>query len=84
MHILAAHPVYLMHMHHTSGTEPNDIASDTEYPSSDIQFRFLQEEAAGFLFFPLSPRVCASVQTEPGESAKQTRHLLKDIHLDAG
>lgn len=52
MHILAAHPIYLMHMHHTSGTEPNDIASDTEYPSSDIQFRFLQEEAAGFPFFP--------------------------------
>lgn len=49
MHILAAHLVYLMHMHHTLGTKWNDIASNTEYPSSDIQFRFLQEESAGFL-----------------------------------
>lgn len=81
MHILAAHLVYLMHMHHTSGTEWNDIASDTEYPSSDIQFRFLQEEAAGFFFFSPS---CASMQTEPWESAKQIPHLLKDTHLDAG
>lgn len=55
MHILPAHLVYLMHMHHTSGTKRNDIASDTEYPSSDIQFRFLQEEAGGF-FFPLCYR----------------------------
>lgn len=47
MHILPAHLVYLMHMHHTSGTKRNDIASDTEYSSSDIQFRFLQEEAGG-------------------------------------
>lgn len=51
MHILLAHLVYLMHMHHTFGTKRNDIASDTEYPSSHIQFRFLQEEAGGF--FPL-------------------------------
>lgn len=61
MHILPAHLVYLMHMHHTSGTKRNDIASDTEYPSSDIQFRFLQEEAGGF-FSPM--------QTEPWESVK--------------
>lgn len=39
MHIFAAH---LMHMHHTLGTKWNDISSDTEYPSSDIQFTFLQ------------------------------------------
>lgn len=78
MHILPAHLVYLMHMHHTSGTKRNDIASDTEYPSSDIQFRFLQEEAGGF--FP--PR--ATVQTEPWESVKQIQDLLKGTHLDAG
>lgn len=58
MHILPAHLVYLMHMHHTSGTKRNYIASDTEYPSSHIQFRFLQE--AGGVFFP-----CAAKQTEP-------------------
>lgn len=52
MHILAAHLVYLMHMHHTSGTKRNDIASDTEHPSSDIQFRFLQEKAEAF-FLPV-------------------------------
>lgn len=75
MHILLAHLVYLMHMHHTSGTKRNDIASDTEYPSSHIQFRFLQEEAAGFF----SP--CAAKQTEPWESVKQIQDLLKETHL---
>lgn len=55
MHILPAHLVYLMHMHHTSGTKRNDIASDTEYPSSHIQFRFLQEEAGGVFFSLVLP-----------------------------
>lgn len=64
-------------MHHTSGTKRSDIASDTEYPSSHIQFRFLQEEAGDF--FP----PCAAEQTEPWESVKQMQDLLKDTHLDA-
>lgn len=59
MHIFAAHLAYLMHMHHTLGTKWNDIASDTEYPSSDIQFTFLQRVAGwggcGGIFFPSLP-----------------------------
>lgn len=47
MHIFAAH---LMHMHHTLGTKWNDISSDTEYPSSDIQFTFLQWAWGGGYF----------------------------------
>lgn len=74
MHILPAHLVYLMHMHHTFGTKRNDIASGTEYPSSHIQFRFLQEEAGGF--FP-----CIAKQTDPWESVKHIQDLLKETHL---
>lgn len=66
MHILAALLVYLMHMHHTSGTKWNDIASDTEYPSSDIQFRFLREEAG------VHPHPHVTVQTEPWECETDT------------
>lgn len=47
MHIFAAHLAYLMHMHHTLGTKWNDMASDTEYPSSEIQFTVLQWAAGG-------------------------------------
>lgn len=82
MHILAVHPVKLMHMHHTSGTKRNYIASDMEYPSSHIQFRFLQEEAGGILFF-FSFFSQAAKKTEPSESVKQIQDLLKGTHLDA-
>lgn len=71
-----------MHMHHTSGTKRNYIASDLEYPSSHIQFRFLQEEAGGG-FFSFSFSLSAK-QTEPYKSVKQIQDLLKDTHLDAG
>lgn len=69
MHILPAHLVYLMHMHHTSGTKRNDIASDTEYSSSDIQFRLLQEEAAGFFF---SPPLCYRANWTLGKCERDT------------
>lgn len=75
MHIFAAHLAYLMHMHHTLGTKRNDITSDTEHPSSDIQFAFLQRAAGG----EFSPKT----QSELWKSVRQKKHLLKDTHLDA-
>lgn len=80
MHIFAAHLAYLMHMHHTLGTKRNDIASDTEHPSSDIQFAFLQRARRGWGGWgEFSPKT----QSELWESVKQKKHLLKDAHLDA-